>query len=194
MGPSVKRAALNRDSSRATNRLKEICFPDQFQNGKFDVAKEMHELSEDMGRSTLGAPAPPTLISEDDRTSTLDLLPSISDNSAPRPLALDAGDRSTTMELIAMDLAMKPVSLSVSNRSSTIDALSLEFEDDPLIRPEGLERESTYDAVMAELQDAYPSRPSALSASSRLTTTDVLDLVTGPIPDDDPEFFVTASS
>lgn len=72
VGGSVKRAALNRDSSRASNRLKELSFPGQFSNGKFDVAKEMNELSEDMNRHKLsgGDFSRPGTISEGGRTST----------------------------------------------------------------------------------------------------------------------------
>ena len=60
VGPdrSVKRCALNRDSSLASNRLKAAQFPGQFQNGKFDAVQEMHRLTSNMEQSTLGPENP----------------------------------------------------------------------------------------------------------------------------------------
>jgi len=55
---SVKRCALNRDSSLASNRLKKQQFPDQFKNGKFDPVQEMNTLASTMEQSSLGATKP----------------------------------------------------------------------------------------------------------------------------------------
>ena len=63
VGPdrSVKRAALNRDSSLASNRLKAAQFPEYYnQNGRFDPVQEMHTLTNNMEQSTLEADKPQT--------------------------------------------------------------------------------------------------------------------------------------
>lgn len=178
-GGSVKRAALNRDSSAAANRLKELSFPDQFRNGRFDANREMNELSQDMGRSTLDndntATAPPAP-ARPERTSTLDLLPTIrgsvsdeEDASTPPPPVARPGrleERTTTMDAIAASLAEEEedshLSLGDGGRRSRDD------EDD-------------------DVMDLLPHRPGAWSFNDRLTTTDLMQMVNEPIPDDDPE-------
>jgi hypothetical protein len=54
--PSIKRAALNRDNSAATNRLKEQYMPEFYNNGKFDTEQEMRTLSDNLELSTLDTP------------------------------------------------------------------------------------------------------------------------------------------
>ncbi|KAL7578173.1 hypothetical protein ACA910_012609 [Epithemia clementina (nom. ined.)] len=187
VGPSVKRAALNRDSSRASNRLKEICFPGQFSNGRFDAAKEMNELSEDMNRSRLsGDRARPLTIDEDDRKITFGSLNSIGDDNSDsfNRDSLEVSGRGSISDLHAMDLAVKPKPLSVTSRSSTIEGLALDVIDDVLLRPEPAERTTTMDFVMADLQ-----KPGSLTLDSRMTTTDFLQIVNEPIADDDPAIF-----
>ena len=159
IGGAVKRAALNRDSSAAANRLKELSFPDQFNNGKFDVAKEVHELSQDMGRSTLGK-APPAP-AQPERVSTLDLMPtiqgSVSEDSAPpvtRPSNLE--ERTTTMDVIAASLAEEDAHLYLGDRVESVGAVEL-------------------------------PKPGAWGFNDRLTTTDLMEMVNEPIPDDEPE-------
>ena len=180
VGASVKRAALNRDSSRASNRLKEISFPGQFTNGKFDATKEMNELSEDMNRSRLSADrSRPVSISEDDRTTTLDYL-----SGSVRPDVLDGGGRTSSVDLVAMDLAVKPNALGSSSRSSTIEGLALDVVDDVLVKPEVAERTTTMDFVIADLQ-----KPGAIGLDNRMTTTDFLEIVNEPLAEDDPSIF-----
>jgi hypothetical protein len=58
-GPSVKRAALNRDNSLASNRLKEKYVPgyqDRKVKGTFDPEREMNILSDNLEQSTLSTP------------------------------------------------------------------------------------------------------------------------------------------
>ena len=177
VGASVKRAALNRDSSRASNRLKEICFPGQFSNGTFDALKEMNELSEDMNRSRLSGDASrPFPISEDGRTSTFDYLPPLGDGPIGRD-SLGSSLHSSNGSLRAMDLAVKPKPLATSSRSSTIEGLALDAVDDVLLKPEPAERISTMEYVMADLQ-----KPGAIRLDTRLTTTDFLEIVNEPMP------------
>jgi hypothetical protein len=54
--PSIKRAALNRDNSAATNRLKEQYMPEFYNNGRFDAEREMRTLSDNLELSTLDTP------------------------------------------------------------------------------------------------------------------------------------------
>jgi len=159
-GGAVKRAALNRDSSAAANRLKELSFPDEFKNGKFDVAKEVHELSQDMGRSSLGKQAPPAP-ARPERVSTLDLMPtirgSISEDSAPpvaRPSRLE--ERTTTMDAIAASLEEEDSHLYLGDRVESVGTVEL-------------------------------PKPGAWGFNDRLTTTDLMQMVNEPIPDDEPE-------
>lgn len=159
IGGAVKRAALNRDSSNAANRLKELCFPDQFQNGKFDVAKEVHELSVDMRKSSLEMAPPPPV--QPERVSTLDLLPtiqgSVSEDSAPpvaRPGKLE--ERTTTMDVIAASLEDDDVMVGLGERVESVGPVDL-------------------------------PKPGTWGFSDRLTTTDLMEMVNEPIPDDDPD-------
>lgn len=170
MGGVVKRAALNRDSSRASNRLKELCFPGEFKNGQFDVMKEVHELSEDMGRSKL-APDNVAMPALAERVSTLDLLPPIqgstSEDSAPpptKPSSFAIQDRVTTMDAIAASLV---------SEDGMVDAELFRVESVGLGRTESIGMELL--------------RPGALGLSDRLTTTDLMEMVNAPIQDDDPE-------
>lgn len=112
--PSIKRVALNRDNSLASNRLKQEYMPEYY-NKRFDTEQEVRTLSDNLEHSTLsplsaGPPRP-----------------------KPKPLAGDG--RVSTMDAITMDLMAKPQRMLVGNRVSTIDALDLDLDDDPIIRP-----------------------------------------------------------
>lgn len=99
-GHSVKRAALNRDSSSAANRLKAKYMPEYF-----DAKTEVELLSSNFKQSTLKTDVPkPTQYSKEDRMMTLDIK--------------------------SLDLVIKPASLRLSSRSTTIEALALDFDDD----------------------------------------------------------------
>jgi hypothetical protein len=71
MGPSVKRAALNRDQSAAANRLKAASLPEYYnKDGNYDPVDDINALAEDFEQSTLdgGAPEPGPIYSDDRNT------------------------------------------------------------------------------------------------------------------------------
>jgi hypothetical protein len=154
VGPSVKRAALNRDNSLASNRLKEKYLP-AYKKGPFNSDQEISRLRDNLEQSTLA--------------------------SAPKPQYLTQEERMSSIDMFAMDLMVKPSPISGSNRSSTIEALDLDLEDDPILRPAHLTRNSSMELTFADLKGL--PRPSALSGGDRLTTTDFLAIVNEPIPD-----------
>jgi hypothetical protein len=159
VGPSVKRAALNRDNSLASNRLKEKYLP-EYKKGPFNSDQEISRLRDNLEQSTLAS------------------------ESFPKPQHLTQEERMSTlgsMDLFAMDLMVKPSPISGANRSSTIEALDLDLEDDPILRPAHLTRNSSMELAFADLKGL--PRPSALSGGDRLTTTDFLAIVNEPIPD-----------
>ena len=102
-GPSVKRAALNRDSSAVANRLKEQYVPG-FEKRAFNADKEVRALSQNLEHSWPGV----------------------------RPEPFTESERMSTIDSIAMDLIVKPVVFSNSARSSTIEALDLDLDDSPI--------------------------------------------------------------
>ncbi|GAX12184.1 hypothetical protein FisN_1Hh110 [Fistulifera solaris] len=161
-GPSVKRCALNRDSSAAANRLKEQYIPgftkrtdpEQFE-------QEMHLLSSNFEQSTLG---PETTVK-------------------PKPISTTA--RISTLDEIAMDLMTRPEPLLKSGRSTTIEALALDVFDDDFLLKSDVQLESALD--LGELSSKFGGveRPSTLTYSDRLSTNEVFDLMDAPIVDDD---------
>jgi hypothetical protein len=108
--PSIKRAALNRDNSLASNRLKQEFMPEYF-NRNFDAEQEVRTLSTNLEQSTI-------------------------DTSRQKPKPLSADERLSTMDVIALDLMLKPSPMMKDDRMSTIDALGLVLEDDGIIEPE----------------------------------------------------------
>lgn len=164
-GPSVKRAALNRDNSTAANRLKEKYVPG-YRKPEFNAEREMRQLSENLEQSTL---------------SSLD---SALATTGVKPEPMSEQEKMSTIDQIAMDLMVKPVCFSGTGRSSTIEALALDLEDDPLIKPEMVERSRTVEEVLSELRDGVP-KPASLAALDRLTTNDFLDIVNEPIAEDE---------
>lgn len=128
VGPSVKRAALNRDNSLASNRLKAAHLPDYYnKDGKFDTEHEMNHLSDSLEQSRL---------------------------STCKAHALNDTERTSTLDNIAMELAVKPSPLTKNNRSSTLEALALDdLECDPVIRPSPLSlRSTTMESCLADLE------------------------------------------
>jgi hypothetical protein len=168
MGPSVKRAALNRDSSAAANRLKELCgFSKPVMNRPFNIDREMRQLSYTMEKSSLDT----------------------SYNYA-RPAPISGEQRTTTQDAIDMDLMAKPVSLGDADRSSTLEALNIDFEDntDAVIRPGLAERSRTIDRTFddREEDDAVP-KPNVITARNRLSTNECYEIFNEPIDEDDLE-------
>ena len=165
-GPSVKRAALNRDNSLASNRLKAAYLNDTMNKlDIFDSDKEMRNLSGTLEQATLeGSGGPYTF----------------------RPKPLSASERMSSVDKIAMDLMIGPEPLGLSrSRSSTIEALALDFDDDPVLRP-GLEKYSSVDSLFnAEMEKDPLAKPAGLTADARITTMDFLDMIRAPLERDD---------
>jgi hypothetical protein len=205
VGPSIKKAALNRDNSMATNRLKEICFPDQFSQGKFDVTKEVHDLNREMSRSSLGGTTaavpqmPPPAGAATQRTWTQDSLPSINDGDVPflnRPSS--PLERTSTIDHIAsLEVATaKPEPLTEGGRSNTTNTIdefgefddlyddTINLDDDvALLRPGPLtDRMTTDDFVMAEIMNdksrASPAIGGGGSGPARPSTLSAADRMT----------------
>lgn len=163
-GPSVKRAALNRDNSLASNRLKATHLPEYYtQNGKFDTEHEMNVLTDNMEQSTLDYK-----------------------KEKPQPKTLVSTERTSTLEHIAMDLMVKPNVITDSSRSSTIEALALDDLDaDPVLKPgakasipkpsalDSSNRMTTMEACFADLESA---KPLSLGDTDRISTTDYLNI------------------
>lgn len=99
-GPSVKRAALNRDNSLVSNRLKAEYMNGTLQQTEtFDSEKEVRNLSGNLEQATLDAEM------------------SVPATSKPRPKPLVASERMSTIDQIAMDLMTKPDPLRSGSRS-----------------------------------------------------------------------------
>jgi len=105
--PSIKRVALNRDNSLASNLLKQEFMPEYF-NRNFDAEKEVRSLSTNLEQSTI-------------------------DVARPKPKPLGDGERMTTMDFITMDLMAKPLPIMKDDRLTTIDALELDLQDDSIL-------------------------------------------------------------
>lgn len=139
-GPSVKRAALNRDNSMASNRLKEQYIP-----GYFDSEKEVKLLSANLEQSTIGTEA------------------------ISRPFPISNNERTSTIENIAMDLMVRPVNIASAGRSSTIDALALDFDDDLFERSVQL-HEPSMEEVVADLKQPVPRPAAITASNRLTTT------------------------
>jgi len=101
-GRSIKRAALNRDNSMASNRLKAQHAAGGALKRPIPLDKDMRMLSASMEQSSLKV----------------------------RPKPLSTEERTSTIEKIAMELMVKPPPILANARSSTIEALALELDID----------------------------------------------------------------
>jgi len=146
---SVKRAALNRDNSLASNRLKQEYLPEYY-NAKFNSDVEVKSLSTNLELSSLD----PKSTSEENL----------------KPKSLGADDRVSTVDAITMALMAKPEPLLTGDRISTIDALDLDLETDetPVL-------EQTRETSNVKVEPL--PKPSGLSGEDRLTTQDFMDLL-----------------
>mmetsp|Transcript_18261 Transcript_18261/g.52090 ORF Transcript_18261/g.52090 Transcript_18261/m.52090 type:complete len:692 (+) Transcript_18261:1114-3189(+) len=130
--PSIKRAALNRDQSATSNRLKQQYVPELFNGNKSkSIAKfdrEMRMLSNDLEYTNIKEPS------------------RIDNNGAPKPKRLGETDRLSTLDTvdkITLELMDKPPPLLADNRTSTIDALDLDLDESfPPARPPALKDEN----------------------------------------------------
>ena len=113
-GRSIKRAALNRDNSMASNRLKEAYAPGALKKPSV-LDNEMRSLSVSMEQSSLG--------------------------TKPRPLAYD--ERTSTLDMFAIEMLTKPAPLDSTDRSTTIDEIGIELgidldDEEGLLTPVGV--------------------------------------------------------
>jgi hypothetical protein len=120
--PSIKRAALNRDQSATSNRLKQEYMPDY-------LNREMQTLQE--------------------TTQQIRLSPGPSARDLARPKQMGEDGRVTTMDAIARELMAKPAPLFADSRVSTIDVLDLDLDAsdsviklDDFDKPDGTRRNS----------------------------------------------------
>jgi hypothetical protein len=165
-GPSVKRAALNRDNSLVSNRLKA-----EYMNGTlqetatFDSEKEVRNLSGNLEQTTLHA----------------ETVASTTKTYEPRQKRLTASERTSTIDKIAMELMTQPDPLRSGSRSrsSTFEALALDFDDDQLPKLD-LDRMSSLGSVFS----SNVPRPGALTSDGRITTMDFMEMVNGPLEED----------
>lgn len=158
-GVSIKRAALNRDQSATANRLKQQYLPEFRLERPEQFDETMRQLSTNLAQSTLFEEEPfPPLV---------------------KPYALTETTSTSTIDQIAMELMVKPAPINRSNRSSTIEALALELDEFPLV-----ESDPNDEQILRNVGESL-SRPHTLTFTDRLTTGDVMDLLTESIPDDD---------
>lgn len=167
-GHSVKRAALNREGSLASNRLKKLYMP-----GYFDSKREVEILSTSMRQSSI-----------------TDMVPEMPTRQV-RPSLVSNEDRMTTLDMSALDLVVRPLSLSTTSRSTTIEALNLDFDDtfakgqlDWLNNSSAGEDDNEDADVDDGRSPLLSARPAALSQQQRLTTSDLIDIVNEPLEDD----------
>lgn len=143
--PSVKRAALNRDNSLASNLLKQQYMPEFYNNKSFDSDTEVKILSDNLEQSTLNsaAKAKPVPLTQQGRTSTLD---AISADLMAKPEPLLEGNRVSTIDALGIDLELpfekefstdlkdlpKPSAMNSDNRLTTNEFLAIVNDEAPL--------------------------------------------------------------
>ena len=161
-GHSVKRAALNREGSLASNRLKKEYTP-----GYFDSKREVEILSSSMRQSSI-----------------TDMLPEMTTRQV-KPSLVSKEDRMTTLDMSALDIVVRPLSLGMTSRSTTMEALNLDF-DDPFGKGQldWLNNSSAGDDDNDDVDELLSARPAALSQQQRMTTSDLIDIVNEPLEDD----------
>lgn len=153
--PCIKRAALNRDQSATSNRLKKEYMPDYFDK---DMNKEMLTLQED--------------------TEQIRLSPN------PKPQSLKPDGRVSTIDVILNDLMTKPPPMLGGDRVSTIDALGLDDSADLKFNTDDSRFVGEGNQTSKQKSASIP-KPGVLTQENRLTTTElfqVVDLSGGPLP------------
>mmetsp|Transcript_26091 Transcript_26091/g.61972 ORF Transcript_26091/g.61972 Transcript_26091/m.61972 type:complete len:808 (+) Transcript_26091:275-2698(+) len=173
--PMIKKAALNRDQSATSNRLKREYLGPEYFNREMQTLQETTEQIR-LSPSGPGASAAQTT--------------GIGSARAPKPQNISAENRMTTAEVITMDLMAKPAPLLAENRVSTIDALDLDLDGpDSTINTDELDN-----TVAAAAASSYRGgedsgtgggvsmpKPPALGPQNRLTTQEFIDIVSGPL-------------
>jgi hypothetical protein len=160
--PMIKKAALNRDQSATSNRLKREYMPDYFN-------REMQTLQETTEQIRLSPSGP------DSETTGIG-----NAGAPPKPQNISTQNRMSTVEVITMELMAKPSPLLSENRVSTIDALELDFEgSDSVINTDNLDN-AVDDADDTDRHSSMP-RPPALGPQNRLTTQEFMEIVAAPL-------------
>lgn len=156
---SIKRAALNRDQSATSNRLKQEYMPNYY-NRQFDTEREMQTLQETTEQIRL-SPGPGLPVER------------------PRPRTLAQEGRISTMDIITNDLMARPSAFMAEHRMTTIDALELDLDGpDSILKSEDLLDDSY--RISASSLSSLP-KPASLGMESRLTTQEFFEIVSAPI-------------
>lgn len=159
---SVKRAALNRDNSLASNRLKQEYMPEYY-NGNFNSEQEVRRLSVNLEQSTL--------VDSSKKETT-------------KPEPLKNTNRVSTFDAITNELMSKPGPLLASDRISTIDALDIDLEVDPTLDQQGIQQ--PFEVELNDTKGDIP-KPKAMTSDNRITTNEFLDIVNSAVDiEDDP--------
>jgi hypothetical protein len=162
---SIKRAALNRDQSATSNRLKQEYMPDYY-NTQFDTEREMQTLQETTEQIRLSPGPRPRQAVE-----------------APKPHSLGQEDRVTTMDVITRELLSKPTPLLEEHRMSTLGSLDLDLDGaDAILKTEDLMDEPNRRAGSSV--SSLP-KPAYIGPESRLTTQEFFELVSAPLDTED---------
>ena len=152
----IKKAALNRDQSATSNRLKQQYVPELFN-------EDMRSLHEKTGNIRLSSPVP-------DRSHAL-----------PKPPAVDLGGRQTTEEALTRyfldEPPPQPAPLKQGDRQNTMDELGYDLlgESDSL----------TLESTATDYEKLPPvsrslAKPQKLTPDDRLTTTEFMTIVNAP--------------
>lgn len=146
----IKKAALNRDQSATSNRLKQQYIPEVFNRDM----QSLHEKTEKIRLSNSPVPGA---------------------NPPPKPNILDLSARQTTVE--ALESAMndflfkegppQPAPLSAQDRKNTMDELGYDLIGETSTTPK-------------PPQAPTLSKPAKLTAADRLTTTEFNEIVNAP--------------
>lgn len=158
----IKKAALNRDQSATSNRLKQQYIPEALSTG---VQESLHERTERQLR--LHSPVPDGI------------------GEPPKPTTLGSASRQSTNVGSLVDAVAgympqpKPAPLNQSDRKNTMDALG--FDD--LIDNSESEKLGDEDTNYTDLPPLPAlSKPPKLTESSRLTTSEFLNICDTALP------------
>lgn len=157
----IKRAALNRDQSATSNRLKQEYIPEIF-NRDMKLLQENTEqirLSPGLDKQPLERPKPRPL-GQEGRVSTMEAMTDFMDKLDEIPLP-------------------KPSSLSGEGRMNTIDALGFDLDDgSDLLNNNNNNTDDDQRAPPAS-STSLP-KPFTLTPANRLSTSEFLDIVNAP--------------
>lgn len=167
--PMIKKAALNRDQSATSNRLKREYLGPEYFNREMQT---LQETTEQIRLSPSGSADGATVAQTSGNES----------HGTPKPQNITIESRMTTADVITMELLARPSPLLTENRVSTMDALDLDLDgDDAAISTDDLDKvDVTEVAAGGDGQISMPKPPS-LRPQNRLTTQEFIDIVSGPL-------------